>query len=69
MENHETRQTFFQTISRVKDPFGKEKSEVFLFGMKGQVVANWLKHLGIAVPEVISEKEYKKRITSRSETL
>lgn len=62
LENHEARQTFFQTISRVKDPFGKEKSEVFVFGMKGQVIANWFKQLGVAVPEIISEREYKKRI-------
>ncbi len=69
LENHEARQTFFQTISRVKDPFGKIQSEVFVFGMKGDVISNWFKQLGIAVPEIISEKEYKKRITSFSDTL
>ena len=31
--------------------------------MKGQIIANWLKQLGIAVPKVISEKEYKKRLS------
>lgn len=60
LENHEARQTLFQTLSRVKDPFGKEKNEVFVFGMKGDVIANWFKQLGIAVPRIISEKEYNK---------
>jgi len=61
LENHEARQTFFQTISRTKDPFGKVKNEVFVFGMKGQVIANWFNQLGIAVPRIISEKEYQKK--------
>ncbi len=61
LENHEARSSFFQTISRVKDPYGKEESEVFIFGMKGEIVADWFKSFNIAVPEILSEKEYIKR--------
>jgi len=45
----------------VEKTFGKVKNEVFVFGMKGQVIANWFNQLGIAVPRIISEKEYQKK--------
>lgn len=67
LENHEARARFFQTCSRIKDPFGKEKSEAFIFGMKGQVIADWFKSLGIGVPEITSEKSMKKDDCERNQ--
>lgn len=60
LENHIACLSLFQTLSRVKDPKGKRPSVVFILGMKGQVIANWFSQLGIAVPRIISEKEYNK---------
>lgn len=52
LENHNAMSAFFQTISRVKDPKGKEKSTVYIFGTKYREIKKWFEELKISVPNL-----------------
>jgi hypothetical protein len=56
-ENYNAKSSFFQTISRVKDPRGKEESVVFVYGIPKREVEKYL-DLGLKEIKVLTYEEY-----------
>jgi len=51
LEIYNAKSTFFQAISRVKDPYGKIRSEIFCFGLNKKNIKKFL-NFDIAIPVI-----------------
>jgi len=65
-ENYDAKSSFFQTISRVKDPMGKEESVVFVYGMPKREVEKYL-DLGLKEIKILNYEEYRKEVEKKNE--
>ncbi|MHA1291133.1 MAG: TOTE conflict system archaeo-eukaryotic primase domain-containing protein [Promethearchaeota archaeon] len=53
LEYYNAKNTFFQAISRVKDPYGQVKSEIYCFGLNKSKVLSYL-NFNVSVPKIKS---------------